>query len=165
MTKTWWKTPMGGSVLSFLKAERWATQVQPTEPLVFWWHTCMTTKIKKMSNTLIFLVFVCVVILCVYFLSSVLWWTLRFLHKIYVVRLYLQLFVRVLMSYLRYLCFFLRIVVSNTYCVVVLFYLSSSCVPHAASLSELSFLAHLANSNVSFWRPSSVNFSHFNHLL
>jgi hypothetical protein len=37
MTKTWWEAPMGGSVLSFLKAE-WkvsdTTQAQPTEPLV-----------------------------------------------------------------------------------------------------------------------------------
>jgi hypothetical protein len=130
MTKTWWKTPMGGSVLSFLKAERWATQVQPTEPLVFWWHTCMTTKIKKMSNTLIFLVFVCVVILCVYFLSSVLWWTLRFLHKIYVVRLYLQLFVRVLMSYLRYLWgFFAHSGVQHILCCSIVLFIFVLCSP------------------------------------
>jgi len=41
------------------------------------------------------------------------------------------------MSNLRYLCF-LRIVVSNTCCVVFLFCLSSSFVPYVASVSELS---------------------------
>ena len=42
------------------------------------------------------------------------------------------------MSYLRCLCF-LRIVVSNTYCVVFLFCLSSSFVPYIASFSVLPF--------------------------
>ena len=46
--------------------------------------------------------------------------------KRYSVRLYLQLFVRGLMSYLRYLCW--RIVVSNAYCFVFSLCLSSSCV-------------------------------------
>jgi hypothetical protein len=41
------------------------------------------------------------------------------------------------MSYLRYFCL-LRIVVSNTYCVVFLFCLSSSYVPYAANFSGLS---------------------------
>ena len=36
--------------------------------------------------------------------------------------------------------FYLRIVVSKTYCVVFLFCLSSSCVPYIASFSGLSFL-------------------------
>jgi hypothetical protein len=52
-------------------------------------------------------------------------------------RLYLQLFVRVLMSYLHYIC--LRIVVSNTYYVVFLLCVSSSCVPYIASFSGLNF--------------------------
>ena len=41
------------------------------------------------------------------------------------------------MSYLRYLSL-LRIVVSNTYYVVFLFRLSSSCVPYVVSFSRLS---------------------------
>jgi hypothetical protein len=41
------------------------------------------------------------------------------------------------MSYLRHLCL-LCIVVSNTYYVVFLFRLSSSCVPYVVSLSRLS---------------------------
>jgi hypothetical protein len=41
------------------------------------------------------------------------------------------------MSYLRYLCC-LHIEVSNTYCVMVLFCLSSSSVPYVASFYGLS---------------------------
>jgi hypothetical protein len=52
------------------------------------------------------------------------------------IRLYLQLFVWGIMSYLRYLC--LRKVVCDTYCIVFLFSLSSSCVPNVASFSGLS---------------------------
>jgi len=37
------------------------------------------------------------------------------------------------------ICFYLRIVVSNTYCVVFLLCFSSSCVPNIASFSGLSF--------------------------
>ena len=50
-------------------------------------------------------------IICLYFLSSVLWCPLRCMHK--TVRLYLQLFVGGLMSYLYYLCV-LHILVSST---------------------------------------------------
>ena len=59
------------------------------------------------------------------------------------VHFYLQVFVGGPMSYLRYLCF-LRIVVSNTYFVVCLFRLSSSCC-HFSGLSILdcSFGIHL----------------------
>jgi hypothetical protein len=49
----------------------------------------------------------------------------------------LQLFVGGLMSYSRYLCLF---VVSNTYCVLFLFYFSSTCVPYVVSFSGLSIL-------------------------
>ena len=42
------------------------------------------------------------------------------------------------MSYLCYVC--LRIVVSNTYCVVFLFCFSSSCVPNVANSLECLFL-------------------------
>jgi hypothetical protein len=63
-------------------------------------------------------------------------------YKRCLVRLYFQLFVGEHMSYLRYLCMFvyLRIVVSNTYCVVFLFCFSSSCVPYVAMCSGLSSL-------------------------
>ena len=50
-------------------------------------------------------------------------------------RLFLQLFVGGLMSYLRYLCLFAYVVVSNTYCVV---FLSSSSVSYVASFFGLS---------------------------
>jgi hypothetical protein len=50
-------------------------------------------------------------IICLYVLSSVLWCPLGFMHK--TVRLYLQLFVGGLMSYLYYVCV-LHILVSST---------------------------------------------------
>jgi hypothetical protein len=56
------------------------------------------------------------------------------------------------MSYLRYLC--LLLMVSSTYCVVFLFWLSSSGVPYAASFSGL-FLFWLSSSGV----PYAVSFS------
>jgi hypothetical protein len=78
--------------------------------------------------------------MCLYVLSSVLICSLRFLHNNDVRFVFTSLFVGNLMSYLRYLWFFLRIVVSKTCCVVFLFCLSSSCVPYIASFSGLSFL-------------------------
>jgi hypothetical protein len=44
------------------------------------------------------------------------------------------------MSYLRYCLFVWGIVISNKYCVVFLFCLSSSYVPNVAIFSDLSFL-------------------------
>jgi len=42
-----------------------------------------------------------------------------------------------LMSNLRYLCLFAHSGVQHIYCVVLLFCLSTSCVPYVASFSEL----------------------------
>ena len=54
--------------------------------------------------------------------------------------LYLQLFVwDTCLIYV--ICVCLRIVVSNTYCVVFLFCFSSSCVPYVASFSGLSIFS------------------------
>ena len=53
------------------------------------------------------------------------------------VRLYLQLFVGGLMSYLRYLCL-LAFSCVHIYCVVFSLCLSSSCVTNVASFSGLS---------------------------
>ena len=76
--------------------------------------------------------FLCSPVMCLYALSSVLWCPLRFPYiKQCSVRLYLQLFVAGVMTYLRYLCFF-------AHSVVFLFCLSSSCVPYVASFSGLS---------------------------
>ena len=52
-----------------------------------------------------------------------------FSQKLYSVRLYFQLFVERLISYLRfiYMCVCLHIVVSNTYCVVFFFLLCTLC--------------------------------------
>jgi hypothetical protein len=60
--------------------------------------------------------------------------------KRYSVRLYLQLFVGGLMSYLRYLCLFVYSGIQHILCCVVfLLCFSSSCVPFVASFSGLSF--------------------------
>jgi hypothetical protein len=95
--------------------------------------------------------------------GSVLWRPLRFSHKndvrfvftssclleclclIYVicVRLYLQLFVRVLMSYLRYLCFFAHSGSQHILCCVFYFVFCLPfllCVPNAASFSGFFIL-------------------------
>jgi hypothetical protein len=88
------------------------------------------------SVLLIFLVLLCCPIMCLYVLSSVL--SIMISHKkACSVRLCFQLFVWGLISYLRF-CVCLRIVVSNTCCVVFLFCLSWSCVPYVASFSGLS---------------------------
>jgi hypothetical protein len=80
--------------------------------------------------------------MCFYVLSSkflVVMSVTMFAYKRCSVRLYLQLLVGGLMSYLPYLLgFFLCIVVSNTYCVVFLLCFSSSCVHYVASFSGLS---------------------------
>jgi hypothetical protein len=78
-----------------------------------------------------FFSFLCCPIMCLYVLSYALWCPLRFPYKNDVqltVRLCLQSFVGGLMSNLHYL-FCLRIVVSNTYCVVFLFCLSYPMLP------------------------------------
>ena len=91
-------------------------------------------------------------IMCLYVLSSMVWCSLLFLYKNDV----RFVFVWGLMSYLRYLCLFgsslydgscliyvicvcLRVVMSNTYCVVFLFCLSSSCVFSFSGLSIFYF--------------------------
>ena len=65
----------------------------------------------------------CYPIMCLYVLSSVLWCPLRIQHKNYVP---------------FFICVSLRIVVSNTCCVMFMFCFSSSCVPYVASFSGLS---------------------------
>ena len=80
----------------------------------------------------IFLVF-CVVLLCVYVPSSVVWCPLRFPQiKKCPVRLYLQLFVWGSCLF-NTMCMCLRIVVSNTYCVVFF----CSCLPCVLCLPML----------------------------
>ena len=65
--------------------------------------------------------FLCCRIMYLYLLGSILWCPLRFPHKnLCSVRLYFQLFVWGLMSYLRYLCLFAHSGVQHTYgCVFV----------------------------------------------
>ena len=86
-------------------------------PGFFWWDPCCSS-----------FYFFCVVLLRVYVLSSVLGCPLRFPHV---------WLVFISSCFIYVICVCLRIVVSNIYCVVVLFCLSSSCVPNVASFSGL----------------------------
>ena len=86
------------------------------------------------ANKKVFLYFVLFVsysslrnIMCLYVLISVLWCPLRFPHK-YDVRLYLQLFVEELMSYVRYLCLFAYLGLQHIlYCVLCFVCVSLNC--------------------------------------
>ena len=90
------------------------------------------------SVLLTFLIFFSSPIICLYVLSSTLWYPLRFPHE-NDVRFVLTSNCLYENSCLIYLiCVCLRIVVSKTYCVVFLFCLSSSCLPYVARFSGLS---------------------------
>jgi hypothetical protein len=54
------------------------------------------------------------------------------------VRLYLQLFVGGIMSYLRYLCLFVHTGVQHILCCIFLLFLLVLCTPYVASFSGLS---------------------------
>ena len=85
-----------------------------------------------------FLCFFSCPIVCLYILSSMLWNRYDFRVKTMFGSSLPDIYLRGFMSYLRYLYLCARIVVTNTYCVVFLFCLSSSCVPYVASSSVLS---------------------------
>jgi hypothetical protein len=89
------------------------------------------------SVLLTLLIFFSSPIICLYVLSSTLWYPLRFPHE-NDVRFVLTSNCLYENSCLIYLiCVCLRIVVSKTYCVVFLFCLSSSCLPYVARFSRL----------------------------
>ena len=89
------------------------------------------------SVLLIFLVF-CVVLLCV-FTFWVPCCDVRFRIKNYVRFVFTSSCLYDGSCLIYVLCVCLRIVVSNTYCLVFLFWFSSSCVPYVVSFSGLSF--------------------------
>jgi len=80
----------------------------------------------------------CCPIMCLYLLCSVLWCQLRFQHKNYVRFVFISSCLYEGSCLIYVICVWLRIVVSNTYCVVFLLCFSSSCVPNVASFSRLS---------------------------
>ena len=122
---SWWMCTICRRItqrVSYKKQEVIALLEHLSLPPYFWCGLCC-------SSFYFFLIFLCCPIMCLYVLDSVLWCPLRFPHKndvwlvftssclregaclIYVisvclVRLYLQLFVEGLMSYLCYLCLF-----------------------------------------------------------
>ena len=78
--------------------------------------------------------FLCCPSMCLYILSSVLWRPLRFPYR-NDVRFVLPPAVCMKVHVVLIMCVCLRIAMSNIYCVVFLFCLSLSCVPHCASFS------------------------------
>jgi hypothetical protein len=77
-------------------------------------------------------------IMCLYVLCSVLWSQLRLQYKNYVRFVFISSCLYEGSCLIYVICVWLRIVVSNTYCVVFLLCFSSSCVPNIASFSRLS---------------------------
>ena len=90
--------------VSFKKQELLTLREQPSVHPVFWWVPCCSS---------------CWPIMCLYVLCSVLWSPIRFPHKNDV----RFVFTCSCMSYLRYLCFSLHIVASNTYVFLRLVYI------------------------------------------
>jgi len=99
--------------------------------------------------------FLCCPIMCLYAMSAVLWFPLRFPHKNEVLFVLTSSCLRDGTCLVWVICVCLCIVVSTTYCVVFLFYFSSSCVPGVASFSGLPF----------FWLPLeySITFIYYTY--
>ena len=88
-------------------------------------------------------IFLCCPIMYLYVLSSMVWCPLRFPHKTMIDSSLPQVVCRrahVFFLFFCIICVCLRILVSNTYCVVFLLCFSSFCVPNVVSFSGLSFL-------------------------
>ena len=106
----------------------WSRKVKEVKAYIDVQHFALSNQIKHVCN---------------YVLISVLWCTLRSPHKKRCsVRLYLQLFVGRLMSYLCYLCFPPHSGIQCILCIVLRFVCLPlvSFAPNAASLSGLYFL-------------------------
>ena len=84
---------------------------------MFLWGLCCSSNIFFVLSYYVSLSFEFRVVMCVTILAC----------KRFSVRLYLQLFVGVLLTIFYIICVCLRIVVSNTYCAMTLFCLSLSC--------------------------------------
>ena len=94
--------------------------------LVFWWGPCCSFSAFSL---------LCCPIICLYIHSSMLWYPLRCPQK-YDVRFVFTsccLYEGSCLAYIICVCF--RIVVSNTYCIVFLFWFLTSCVPYVPTFS------------------------------
>ena len=91
-------------------------------------------------------------IMCLYAMSSVLWCPIRFLHNNDVRFVFTSSCLLENACLIYVFCVCLRIVVSNTYCVVALLCLSSFCVPFVAQfLWIVLFWLPLRYSLTSYW--------------
>jgi hypothetical protein len=84
--------------------------------------------------------FLCCHIMCLYILSSVLWYPLRFPHINDVRFVIISGCLYECACLICVVCVCWRMMVSVTYCAVFLFYFSSSCVPYVTSFSGLSIV-------------------------
>ena len=113
-------------------------------PFVFWkkqQHTNTTFPplfFLVESVLIIFLVLLCCSIMCLCVLSFALWSPLRFPHNNDVQFVFTSNCLSEGSCHIYVICVCLRIVVSNTYCVVCLVCFSSSCVHYVASVFGLS---------------------------
>ena len=115
--------------VSFKKQELLILREHLSSPPVFWW-VC----VAHLSS------FFCCPILCLW-LSSVLWCDVQYYDFRIKTMFNSSLPPVVCRRCLIYvICICLHIVVSNTYCVVILFCFSLSCVPYFAGFSGLSIL-------------------------
>ena len=93
----------------------------------------------------------CCRIVRIYVLNLLVWCPLRYPHKDDVGFVFISSCLYGGSCRIYVTCVCLRIVVSNTYCVVFLLYISSSCVPYVASYSGLSiFYCPSVSSNIYF---------------
>ena len=100
-----------------------------TNNLCFLWFSCKTNPTHLSWP-----------IMCLYVPSSVRWYPLGFPHKNDFQFVFAWSCLQNDSCHIYVICFCLRTVVSNTYCVVFLLCLSSSCVPYVASSSGLSII-------------------------
>ena len=115
-------------------------------------------------------------IMCLFFLSSVLWCSLWLLHKndVQFIFIFNCLFVCSCLIYV--ICVSLRIMVSTTYCVVFLFSFSSSCVSYAvlsifiapSVFSNVYLCVHWIWNNIEIinhWRKKAPMYTSFEQML
>ena len=116
---------MSNTASILYKTEPAYPSLAPEFTLGFWWGPVFTC--------------LCCPIMCLYVLSSVLWCLLRFPFKTDVQCVFTSSCLLAGVCHIYVICICLRIVLSNTYCVVFWLCFSSSCVLYVASFSRLSF--------------------------
>ena len=121
-----WLVYMSTTVSVLWKAGTVYPSWSPSSSPVFWW-----VRVVHVFS------FLCCPIICLYIVSSVLWSPCHFLIKTSQFGSFLPLVV-CRRAHVLFTCVCLRVMVSNTYCVVFLFCFCLSCVACVANFSRLS---------------------------